>query len=272
MSRTYTRNDKFYHALSEFMYKYNNYLITLDDYHKMEDWTIKNKTTSHNSNLHVYLLIIPTKFVSYTIDVPHKINGVIHEPGPVYKHNKYIFETIEQQFGFHFNAHHRTNSINHRISEAYVVMTEIKEKNDEVICKLHVKYHNHYPLPFPVSEEMMSSKEQNQILKQNIRDYQEEVQELERINDELYVKYIRQQQKKTILMDRLDNNNSRTQHKIRELYKMVGSLSNCPVCWEPIDADKLVVPGCSHFICETCDKKCSQCPLCREHKNPLCST
>lgn len=273
MSTQYTRHDKFYHALSEFMDTYTNYLTMLDDsYHKIEDWTITNKTTSPNCNLHVYSLIIPSKCISYIVDVPYRLNGVRHEAGPVYKYNKYVYETIEQQFGFYFNVHHRTNPTNRIISEAYVTMTEKKEKNDMVICKLHVKYNNNYSLPFPVPEEMMSLKEYNLKLRKNIKNYELEVEELEGLYDDLYLKYWKLEQQNAKIMDRLENNNSRMQTRIRELYKSAGVLSDCSVCWEPIKPDTLIVPGCSHFICETCDKKCTRCPMCRENKNPLCST
>lgn len=266
MSRKFTRHDKFYHALSEFMDTYSSYLCNLDDnYPGIKDWNIENKTTSPNCNLHVYLLNIPSKYVAYFIDVPYQVNGVWNEPGSVYKKNKYVLDTISEQFEEYFNIYHKRDTI--RSPMAYVIATEIKEENDIVTCKLHVNYDNNYPLPFPVPEKMMSFKEKNDKLIKDNLEYRMEINELESLYDELSFKYDSLKRKYTTTTKRLENNKSRTQHKIRDLYKTIDSLSNCPVCWEPIQSDKLIVPGCCHFICDDCDKKCSKCPLCRENKN-----
>ena len=33
---------------------------------------------------------------------------------------------------------------------------------------------------------------------------------------------------------------------------------------EKIETNKLIVPGCCHYICVDCNNRCDKCPICRE--------
>jgi len=50
---------------------------------------------------------------------------------------------------------------------------------------------------------------------------------------------------------------------ITQFYKNTNTQEDCPVCYDNIIAEKLVVPMCGHFICSTCSKLCNCCPICR---------
>lgn len=53
---------------------------------------------------------------------------------------------------------------------------------------------------------------------------------------------------------------------ISDMYESCPNKQDCPTCWEQISTDKLLVPGCGHFICSDCKDKLAkpECPLCRE--------
>lgn len=46
--------------------------------------------------------------------------------------------------------------------------------------------------------------------------------------------------------------------------KKINEFQQCPVCYETIEPDALIVPNCTHMICDTCVRKCDNCPLCRD--------
>jgi hypothetical protein len=52
-----------------------------------------------------------------------------------------------------------------------------------------------------------------------------------------------------------------------DLYEKVGTLTDCPVCYETLIKDNSELPNCGHMICKTCkDSICKQgskqCPIC----------
>lgn len=53
---------------------------------------------------------------------------------------------------------------------------------------------------------------------------------------------------------------------ISTMYESCPNKQDCPTCWEQISCEKLVVPGCGHFICSDCKDKLAkpECPMCRE--------
>ena len=273
MSKTkqLTRHDKFHHAISEYVDAYSKNLCQLDDnYPGIEKWELENHTSSPNSSLHVYSLNIPTKYVAYTIDVRHQVDGIWYEPGPIYKKNKWIFNTISEDFDKHFNPSVQYDVFSN--VKAVTSMVEIKLVNDMAIGKIHVQYHNKYPLPYPVPKKFMSLKEQHMKLIKDNDNLSEEVRELEDLYDELLDENMYMRKRNKRLFYKCKNDNSRMQKKIRELYITMNVLSDCPVCWEPIPGEKLIVPGCCHYICEGCNDKCKSCPLCREVGNQQSSS
>ena len=59
------------------------------------------------------------------------------------------------------------------------------------------------------------------------------------------------------------DNYKRSQKLWRSMYAN-NPRQDCPVCYEEIEPEKLIVPLCSHIICDTCVRKCDSCPLCRD--------
>jgi hypothetical protein len=49
-----------------------------------------------------------------------------------------------------------------------------------------------------------------------------------------------------------------------ELYKEVGKLCDCPVCFETMTKEITAVPSCGHLVCKACKEKMTECPICRK--------
>jgi hypothetical protein len=66
----------------------------------------------------------------------------------------------------------------------------------------------------------------------------------------------------------LETKNSRMKQFIRQLYETQKEWKPCPVCYEEILPEKLVLYDCCHIVCATCDTTCRErnhmtCPECR---------
>jgi len=51
--------------------------------------------------------------------------------------------------------------------------------------------------------------------------------------------------------------------KLREVFILSNKKEDCPICYEVLSDDKLVIPRCSHYICGECHSQCNECPICR---------
>ena len=66
------------------------------------------------------------------------------------------------------------------------------------------------------------------------------------------------------LQTKLDSVHLRLGNTIRTMYSEKDKKEDCPVCYESICAESLIVPGCGHLICGECSSKCTDCPICRQ--------
>jgi len=67
---------------------------------------------------------------------------------------------------------------------------------------------------------------------------------------------------------RAEHNYKRMQQMLRKQYADTDTHIECPVCYDEICPDKLIIPNCCHSICLTCVSKCDSCPLCRDVYDP----
>jgi hypothetical protein len=143
----------------------------------------------------------------------------------------------------------------------------------EIGFHIGVLYNNAYNTPFPVPTDSLSTKETIIMLERSNRALRQEMAHLDNENDELFALVenagkiqIRLKKEKRRLAEKMEHNNSRMANKIRELYKAHGKWDECPVCYSEILPEVLVIRGCCHTICESCDSRCETCPICRECK------
>ena len=61
------------------------------------------------------------------------------------------------------------------------------------------------------------------------------------------------------------NNNKRIVSNFKKIYEMNNIQEECPICYETMNCNTVIMPVCGHSICNDCIKKCnSTCPICRE--------
>ena len=108
-----------------------------------------------------------------------------------------------------------------------------------------------------VSEDIRQFEEQNETqmytiatLRLELEDTHNELNSLKHFNDAEY-------HNSRFFLDRLAS-------IIREQYKD-REPDDCPVCFDPISCEKLIVPCCGHLICGDCYTRCTACPVCRDN-------
>jgi hypothetical protein len=120
---------------------------------------------------------------------------------------------------------------------------------DKPLC-IKVLYHkSHTPFPRPLTP-LEEKDREIKFLETKLRRKNNHTTHLRTIIDTKY--------------DRAEHNYKRMQQKFRAIYTESGKLENCPVCYEEISPDKLIIPNCFHYICDVCVMKCDKCPLCRD--------
>ena len=79
--------------------------------------------------------------------------------------------------------------------------------------------------------------------------------------------------KQTNLVEKSNRDNQILLKKVKELYENQEHKELCPVCYDKIESKNPYVPGCAHFLCQSCAEGCihstGRCPLCRELIVPI---
>uniref|UniRef100_A0A6C0J0Q1 RING-type domain-containing protein n=1 Tax=viral metagenome TaxID=1070528 RepID=A0A6C0J0Q1_9ZZZZ len=262
-----TREELFKHAFATFMedfeVKTNNnnkrYMITTYD--------LISNTTNKNCYIQKYVLKVPNQVVLghrdvYTVD--DESNNIWEDEQPIYGEQEVptIHEFIEA-FDKYFKEFRLY--INHRVvSHMYISnVWEHKSINNEIL-NLKIMYHkSHTPFPRPLTELEIKNKEIDRLLTLS-DEYEEAIEELTFNYSVLQKKIIKIKKAKDTEMERNAIHYTRTQKLWREMYKKINEFQQCPVCYETIEPDALIVPNCTHMICDTCVRKCDNCPLCRD--------
>jgi len=233
-------------------------------------YDLTSKTVNKNCYAQDYELKIPNKIVLgyqdiYTVN--DETNDIWEDSQPIYgvqdvpTVHQFIksFDKYFKQFRLYIN-----NRLN---SHIYISnLCECKDKSmDNEILKLRVIYHkSHTPFPRPLTELEEKNKEIDRLT-EIVDEYEDNMENLTQkfsiVQKKLY-KLKKENEKK---MERNTINYQRTQKVWREMYTKLNEFQPCPVCYETIEPDALIVPNCAHMICDTCVRKCDKCPLCRDN-------
>jgi hypothetical protein len=154
---------------------------------------------------------------------------------------------------------------------SFVIMEETYNDNYEVDENIDLKieilyYENHIPY-----DHKETSSEKIERLEKILDKYIIEKIELEDDIEDLKLVNLKQVKKNKLLINKLNskkrreaNNYKQTQKVWRKFYSDLNKEETCPVCYETITPDTLIVPNCTHIICDTCVRKCDNCPICRD--------
>lgn len=249
-----TRHSQFEDAFSDFM---KNRMI--------DEYDLKLKTNNTTCRDHSYHLIIPSKIVSYEIrsNNPNVTNETVYEEQQMPPKDEFI-----DKFDEHFDPYQLT--VGSTIM-SYVEMTHIVggNNNEDMLCRIDVYYYKSH-LPFPVRlTKMQSLIAKNRKLEEKIETMEETLtstihqldaarHSADSIRRRMRIERRETKEKYVALMEKM-------RQKLLVYYKDTNEQEDCPVCYETIDASKLKIPACCHYICTSCADRCApqQCPLCR---------
>lgn len=254
MPTVYTRQEKFISCMDHYMSLYDTHLKNDDpDFIADLHWKLE-KQCQRGNNYVVYTLDISRKYTAYIMDAPYELDGVVYPAGPVKKMNKHTSELFREHFTDHFKPHEQRDE--YGILHAKVSLYRDTDVNEDMLRhQVSVSYHNSYLLPFPVPIQCLSLYEQA-LLRQ--------VEKLKEICLTYKSREKRFKSKIASLEGAVDVTMERAERKIKELYARCDTKEDCPVCYEPILCEKLVVPTCCHYICSDCSERWAKgCPICR---------
>jgi len=255
-----TRHAKFLIAFGDFINDITEkYYPNLVDY-KLESIT-PNKTYKH----HTYNFRIPKKILAYSIE--SKNENVVNEN--VYTDQELPnSEDLKTHFMNYFNKYALvTNNIKLSYMDIFDYVSD-DHSIDDLNLAIFVYYHKSH-IPFPVAlTKMQELTKRNAELEKINRDLELSVNSfIDEIDDHIINNNIlrrRLRRERRELHDKYLLLFEKMQLKFREYYDSSDKKEDCPVCYETMDSSKLIVPTCTHFICNDCNSRCDKCPLCRE--------
>ena len=142
-------------------------------------------------------------------------------------------------------------------------------------------------LPFPINFELTTEEKMDALYKKinslkrqltnQSRQYEMSEQSLSRrirrLNIGIRQKTEELEETKINLVKKSNRDNQILLKKVKELYENQEHKELCPVCYDKIESKNLYVPGCAHFLCQSCAEGCihstGRCPLCRELIVPI---
>jgi hypothetical protein len=260
-----TRHDQFIIAFNNFINHITEHHYPLLFEYKLECIT-PNKTYKH----HTYNLRIPKKILAYSIESNDE--NIVNEN--VYTDQELPdSEDLKTHFMNYFNKY---ALVINNVKMSYMDIFDyeiINDSDDHSIDDLNlvifVYYHKSH-IPFPVVLTKMEEliKRNDELEKKN-KDLESSIDHfIEQIEDQIHNNNIlrrRMRRERRETRDKYLLLFEKMQQKFREYYDSSDKKEDCPVCYETMDSTKLIVPTCTHFICNDCNERCDKCPLCREN-------
>jgi hypothetical protein len=280
----FTRDAQFQLSFANFM---NSFTETY--YPDLKDWKIVNTVENKGSSYHHYKLTIPKKVVLCEID--RTVEENINVPSVEIMTTDQELPTIEllqREFKEYYDQYqieehgrvvsytsicmlfYEPDTSEVASEDTSLITTQVNSPIKNLTASIEVCYYKSY-LPYPsdvqTREQLLEQCKQMRIANVNLKyDLDHMFHAFQMKSRKLYHtrKLLRRQEANA--NDKLSNTIYRMQEKIRELYHRLGdeALEECPVCYEVMRSNEIVVPGCCHYICAACNEACDKCPLCRE--------
>jgi hypothetical protein len=260
-----SRHHQFLDAFEEFFEH-----STLYHYPGITKYKLDSITTNKSCNDHTYTLRIPKKDLSYTIESNNE--NIVNER--VYRlqelPNSEDFKDVFREYFEEYALVVDNVTLSYVNIFDYIVETDDNEEHsDDDLNFLVQVFYNKSHMPFPVKLTKMQELNNRikQLEKKNVdlaitaNVYNNRIQVVEHHNDILRHRLRKERREMhTKYIDIF----GKMQQKFRDYYECCDKKEECPVCYETMDASKLIVPTCTHFICSECSQRCSSCPLCRD--------
>jgi hypothetical protein len=259
-----TRDQQFRKAFDVFMEEYGREFC--NEFGELQGWTLENLTKNRTSYQHNYGLKIPHRFPIAKID-HHHFGEQVHEAQDLYQMQSIPdTEDFENSLNRHFEKYSLV------VQDTYMSYVEVESSDDQedFLAIINVVYHKQH-LPYKV---YLSEKEELQAkvasLEEHVSNLKRNIKASAEMYEEKYLentKLLRKLRRFTYKIHEANKKDAiilAMQKKMREMYAASEKKEDCPVCWEPICSEALVVPGCCHSICSACIERCTSCPLCRD--------
>jgi len=237
-------------------------------------FNIVNTTRNKSESVHCYEIRIPNKIKLYDIDTNHTIDGTTYGPGPVYGDQDlpdadYLIREFNNYFEDYAIYQYVQGNGNASRRVAFVEITQVSADGEHMIVFVITKYTKNCK-PYPV--------ETNSHIEIRFTELQLQYNELQLharklISDNKFFRKRLSSTSRDLCRVKTEHNSKMNTYrsKISSLHTIIKTLyakstiaEDCPVCYESMPIDKLVVPECGHFICSSCSPKCTRCPICRD--------
>ena len=275
---TTTRDTKFRLAFDSFV----------KDVIGVTQYNLQNLTQNKLESRHIYNFSIPQQTV--VIGFIDR-NGITHTGVDIANmsipddqdeiKNEYIpeTETFEKQFAATFNPYKNESTIpamrpnlppyTHCHSGVDVDDCVVNNLTGDIEGKIFVVYHKkHIPYYVEKDDKVFEKKYTVLLRRFNYANNQlttafNDMDELQ--DDLLYNERQLRIAKKVLYRETNIHKLSETNliNKLRDAYNKLDTKEDCPVCYETIENDNLIIPRCAHYICDSCHPRCTSCPVCR---------
>lgn len=254
-----SRHEKFLVAFKQFFDELSEH-----HYHDLRSYTLESFTINKTCRDHEYVLTIPRNVLSYTIRS--------NDP-TIQNEENYTKQSVPTATEMKMHVYNRFNKdsliINGTVMSFVDIVNICFTNNDEINgdfkAKIEVCYYKSH-IPFEVERTPM---EKMTIEINNLKETVIELNDNLSIISDMYADKCAEsdanRRERIAAKERYYNLQERMMKKLVGLYKNLAIKEDCPICYEAIDASKLKIPACCHFICKSCADRCSpqQCPLCR---------
>jgi len=281
---TITRDTKFKLAFDSFV----------KDVIGVTDYDLENLTKNKSEYRHIYSFSIPEQkvFIGF-IDR----DGITHTGNDIANMNissdqeqldvEYIPEkkSFEKQFAATFDPYKDEYSIpsmipgkppyKHANSYVGIDKCEVNDETGDLEGKIYVVYHKKH-IPYHVEQDDSVYEKKYSVLLCSFNHTRTKLNiaynDIDELQDDL-VYNERQLRKAKRVLYRETNNHTLCENnlinKLHSAYNISEIKEECPVCYDTIENEKLVIPRCAHYICDSCHPRCDECPICRISYTPM---
>ena len=252
----------------QFSESFTTFMVSIQELHcpGLIDWCANCITTNKSVSTHDYHIQIPKqKFINEIRPYMFPATGKYTEL-EIIKEDQEVPSVENFQDYFHEYFDKYTLGRSGKIL-SNVDISDITISDGDMNIFVRVKYYKSY-IPYSVEKSPTELKARCTKLEINNYALLLELRESDEIITAQNDSFVRLRKHMCILKDdsslKLRETIRKMQAKIRECYVECNKKDECPVCYECIEPEILMVPGCCHTICAKCFVRCDSCPICRE--------
>jgi len=216
-----------------------------------------------------YEISIPQKWITYEPQYNSEAHTLAWVAIPNQQELPNI-DTICNKFTETFQPHEKP--------DAYLRIHDTDVTDECIVIKMIVKY---FKSDMPFGEEEITIEQrntqlenQNAALQSQLSEFESELNRLIRHTCKRNRRLIIERDDAvngvrhcaSIFLEQYTDISDSYRNIIRKCYKDFGqTVDDCPVCYDPIENDKMFVTPCNHILCNDCANHCkNSCPMCRQ--------